>query len=341
MQKARKVKLSPGTQALLDKWRSQGMLDDSTRQIENNKTNKLMNNQLNLGKGYNQWALRDNGKFTPGYPTVSQLPAGFYEIKYEHNIGNHMVLKSVNSDELYELPSEEIGDIIEDIQKFWKNADRYTQYNFVHKRGILLYGDPGAGKSGIIQLCTKHLIEEMNGIVINITDVESIELYDEIISDLRSIEPNRPIIVILEDLDAIAKEERSGTSLILNLLDGVKQIDNIVYIATTNYPEKLEERITNRPSRFDRRYEVKMPNAKVREAYLTNKLTEEDLAGIELADWIKKTDGMSLAHMRELVISVMTMGNTFESTIARLNGLKIKPKIKNGKSSIGLTRAED
>ena len=285
--------------------------------------------------GFNQWAVRDNGKYVPSFPTVTQLPAGFYEVKFDHNMGVHMVLKTVNSDELYELPSTEIVDIIEDIKKFWDNVDRYKQYNFVHKRGILLYGDPGAGKSGIIQLCTKHLINEMNGIVINLSDLEAVEYYDEFISDLRTIEPNRPIIVILEDLDAIAKEDRSSTSLVLNLLDGVKQIDNIVYIATTNYPEKLEERITNRPSRFDRRYEVKMPNDEVRESYLRNKLTDDDLKSIKINDWVKHTKGMSLAHMRELVISVMTMGNTFESTIERLTGLKIKPKIKKQGSEIG------
>ena len=294
-----------------------------------------MSKENSTGTGFSQWAIRDNGKFVPSFPTVTQLPAGFYEVKYDHNMGVHMVLKTVNSDELYELPSTEIGDIIEDIKKFWDNVGRYKQYNFVHKRGILLYGDPGAGKSGIIQLCTKHLINEMNGIVINLTDLEAIEYYDEFISDLRAIEPTRPIIVILEDVDALAKEDRSSTSLVLNLLDGVKQIDNIVYIATTNYPEKLEERITNRPSRFDRRYEVKMPNDEVREAYLKNKLTDDDLKSIKLADWVKHTKGMSLAHMRELVISVMTMGNTFESTIERLTGLKIKPRIKKPGSEIG------
>lgn len=298
-------------------------------------TDTDMSKENSTGTGFSQWAIRDNGKFVPSFPTVTQLPAGFYEVKYDHNMGVHMVLKTVNSDELYELPSTEIGDIIEDIKKFWDNVGRYKQYNFVHKRGILLYGDPGAGKSGIIQLCTKHLINEMNGIVINLTDLEAIEYYDEFISDLRAIEPTRPIIVILEDVDALAKEDRSSTSLVLNLLDGVKQIDNIVYIATTNYPEKLEERITNRPSRFDRRYEVKMPNDEVREAYLRNKLTDDDLKSIKINDWVKHTKGMSLAHMRELVISVMTMGNTFESTIERLTGLKIKPRIKKQGSEIG------
>ena len=289
-----------------------------------------------LEKGYTQWSILGNGKYGPSFPTCVKLPAGFYEIKFDHSIGSPiMVHKPVNSDELYELPSKEITDIIEDISKFWANAKKYKEYNFVHKRGILLYGEPGCGKSGIIQLCTNHLIKNMNGIVINITNSEAIEKYTEFIDSIRLIEPNRPIIVILEDIDSIAGEEKYNTSLILNILDGVKQIDNIVYIATTNYPEKLEERISNRPSRFDRRYEVEMPTAEVREAYLRNKLTKEDIKKVNITEWIEKSEGMSLAHMRELVISVMTLDNTFDETIERLNGFKIKPRIKSKDKKVG------
>lgn len=284
---------------------------------------------------YSQWAIQSGGRYTPAMSTTPQLPSGFYEIGHDGQMGTFMELKKVNTDELYQLPSPELTDIIEDIEKFWNRADRYKEYGFLHKRGILLYGEPGAGKSGIIQLCTKHLIEKMNGIVINLTNGDQIELYSKFISSLRTVEPNRPLIVILEDIDGIAGEGTWSTSMLLNLLDGVKQIDNVVYIATTNYPEKLEERITNRPSRFDRRYEVEAPNAEVREAYIKNKLNKRDLAKINIKDWVKKTEGMSLAHMRELVISVVTMDNSFEDTIARLNGLKVKPKIKSKSKKIG------
>jgi SpoVK/Ycf46/Vps4 family AAA+-type ATPase len=155
---------------------------------------------------------------------------------------------------------------------------------------------------------------------------------------LRQVEPERPLVVIFEDIDAIASEGSWTTSMILNLLDGIKQIQNVVYIATTNHPDKLEDRITNRPSRFDRRYEIELPNDEVRKAYIQNKLSEDDLGGIDMELWVKETEGFSLAHMRELVISVITMDNSFEDTIARLKGMKVKPKIKSKSSSIGFGR---
>ena len=46
----------------------------------------------------------------------------------------------------------------------------------------------------------------------------------------------------------------------LSLLDGENQIGNVVYVATTNYPEKLDKRFTDRPSRFDVVQKISMPN---------------------------------------------------------------------------------
>ena len=294
--------------------------------------------EYNSPTGYNQWAVHPGGKFSPTMPTEKKILPGFYEVGQDNQIGFYLQRKKITIDELYHLPSDELQDMIEDIEKFWDRKEKYKEYNFVHKRGILLYGDPGNGKSGIIQLCTKYLIEEMQGIVINLSNGDQIDWYQHLIGPLREIEPDTPLIVILEDIDGIAGEGHWSTSMLLNLLDGIKQIDNVVYLATTNYPEKLEERITNRPSRFDRRYEVEMPSDKVREAYIKNKLTPEELLSIDLDEWIEKTKGLSLAHMRELVISVCAMGNTFADTMDRLNGLKINPKIKSKNKGVGFNK---
>ena len=285
--------------------------------------------------GYNQWAVHTGGRYTPTMPTVQQVPAGFYELGMDNQIGIFFEKRKVDTDELFELPSDELQDIIQDIENFWERSNKYQEYGFLHKRGILLYGEPGAGKSGIIQLCTKHLIEKMNGVVINLSNGDQVDWYSKTMGSFRSVEPNRPLIVILEDIDGIAGEGNWSTSMLLNILDGIKQIDNVVYIATTNYPEQLEERITNRPSRFDRRYEILMPNAKVRESYFRSKLSLKDLESIDVSEWVKKSDGMSMAHLRELVISVVALGNTFEDTIFRLNGMKVKPRVKGRTKKIG------
>jgi hypothetical protein len=79
---------------------------------------------------------------------------------------------------------------------------------------------------------------------------------------LRAVEPERQVVGILEDVDALI--ERYGESEYLSLLDGEAQVDNVVYVATTNYPERLDARIVDRPSRFDTIRYIGMPSAGAR-----------------------------------------------------------------------------
>jgi AAA+ superfamily predicted ATPase len=280
--------------------------------------------------GHTQWSILANDEFVASYPTVDKLPAGFYELKYNSEARQDVLRKkNILVDELFYLPSNEVLEIVQDIKNFWEAEQKFKDYKLLHKRGILLYGDPGCGKSGIIQLCTSYLVNELNGIVLNIDSGEALEKLEGFLTTIRKIEPKRPIIAILEDIDGIAGDEKHYTSLLLNMLDGLKQTQNIVYISTTNYPEKLEERFTNRPSRFDRRYHIDLPNSEVREAYLRHKISEKDLSSKEIKKWVQETEGMSLAHLKELVVSVIAMGNSFEHSINLLKGLKEKPKTRS------------
>ena len=118
---------------------------------------------------HTRWSVLQNDQFAPSFVSIPHIPSGLYEMKWSSPLQTWVVAKQeLNIDELYELPSPEIESILNDIKIFWKKRETYKEYNFVHKRGILLYGDPGCGKSGIIQLCVKDLIENENGIGINI-----------------------------------------------------------------------------------------------------------------------------------------------------------------------------
>ena len=279
-----------------------------------------------------QWTINGDGSFLPAPETIRSLKQGLYEPHYNNRAGEWGLRRQkINTDELYELPTKEISVILNDLKSFWKKKDTYTEYKLMHKRGILLYGDPGCGKSGILQLCMKHIINDLDGIVINIKDEDTVRGYLDVVPKLRQIEPNRPIVVIIEDIDSIAGESAYITSQLLNMLDGIKQIENVVYIATTNYPEKLEERITNRPSRFDRRYYIAPPSSEVRKAYLERKLGDSSKLS-NLDQWVKDTDGMSMSHLKEIFISVFLLDVAYEDAILHLKEMKKKPKGKIQKS---------
>ena len=65
-----------------------------------------------------------------------------------------------------------------------------------------------------------------------------------------------------------------GDSELLQWLDGSHQINKVINIATTNYPERLDRRIVSRPRRFDRIIKIEAPAARIRETYLAKKLPD-------------------------------------------------------------------
>ena len=148
-----------------------------------------------------------------------------------------------------------------------------------------------------------------------------------VLKALRRIEPTRNLITVYEDIDEIINY--NGESQVLSMLDGEHNIDNILQLATTNYPEKLGARIINRPSRFDRRVYIGMPEAPAREAYLV-KATQDGLEESKLERWTKDTEGLSIAHLRELVAAVYCLDQEYDEVIERLKAMAIQPKGESG-----------
>lgn len=293
-----------------------------------------------------QWITHGSGLYYPEFHVqlTKTIPAGYYGIGFDSNVGKFYVRKiQYTTDNILELPMPEIGKVMKDIKTFWKKREAFKRYGLTYKRGVLLYGPPGCGKTHLIQLIIKELIEVEKGIVFKIENGDDVERYSKFMqSTFKVIEPNRRIVTMIEDIDGLFHSGKATETLLLNILDGMNQMDNIVYVATTNYPEELAERIVNRPSRFDRRYEIKLPNEEVREFYLRNTLKQEDLddkeLGIDINVWVKQTEGLSVAHLRELIVSTVIQGNTFEETIEILKDLDTKtPTSKKfgGKGNIG------
>lgn len=291
---------------------------------------------------YIQWITHGSGIFYPEFhvQVCDQIPTGFYSINYDSNSGKYFVRKAdYTTDNVLELPMPEIKQIIKDILTFWKNENNFKRYGLTYKRGIIMYGPPGCGKSHVIQLIIKYLIEQEKGVVFKIESAHDVERYSNFMhSTFKMIEKTRRIVTIIEDIDGLFHSDKATETLLLNILDGMNHMDNIVYVATTNYPQELQERIINRPSRFDRRYAISLPNEEVRKYYLENTLKEEDLKQIDIDKWVKETEDLSIAHLRELIVSTAIQGNTFEDTIAILKDLnETTPVIKKfgGKGNVG------
>lgn len=242
----------------------------------------------------------------------SALPPGIYSCNVSQTIGYYLTKVKNDTDSLVRFPDSAGDELVEEIRRFRELKDRFTQHGFLHKRGILMWGDPGSGKSVTIQLIMDLLVRQHGGIAVQI-DNPSIAV--GCLQMIRTLEPGRQVVGVMEDLDALVK--RYGEAEYLALLDGESQIDNACYIATTNYPELLDKRFTDRPSRFDTVKYVGMPSADARRVYLQAKAP--GLSEKELDQFVAASEGYSVAHLRELIILTQCFEKTLEQAVERLD----------------------
>ena len=275
-----------------------------------------------------QWALSGNGRFSPVGATVTRLPAGIYETFANPGMWGVELIR-IASDGIHLLPDMATETILEEVQKFWSSEPRYRKHNLLYKRGLILWGPPGGGKTVAIKLLMDELVRR-DGVVLII---DNVSLAIMCLKAIRRIEPNRNLIVVLEDIDEIIYH--NGESSVLSMLDGENNIDNILHLASTNHPEKLGARIINRPSRFDRRVYVGMPSFDARRVYL-EKATNNGLDKEQLAKWVAETDGMSIAHLRELVAAVYCLDQPYDDVVERLKKMSVPEKGEDGFKSKNL-----
>ena len=178
---------------------------------------------------------------------------------------------------------------------FSKDRSFFHAYGIAYKRGILLYGKPGNGKTTLV----KSIASTTRAPVAywQITEYTSSGSIQEVFAAATQM---APMVLVIEDIDSMPESCRS---YFLNTLDGATSKEGIYLIGTTNYPEKIDPALMNRAGRFDRAYEVKQPNEAIRRAYLIRrgmgKLADDEA----VARAAGATEGFTLAQLGELYVS--------------------------------------
>ena len=188
-----------------------------------------------------------------------------------------------------------------DFESLFERHEWFKKMRLPFRRGYLLHGPPGNGKSTAIRamLTSRGL------------SAHTLHLFDSSTDDgdldalFARAEQNRPSVVLLEDLDrAFPKtgETKSKVSLqqLLNCLDGVGTSEGIIVIATANEPTILDPAILRRPGRFDRVVYFGNPNADLRRDYFLR--MQPSLRAEELGEVVVCSDGFSFAFLRETYI---------------------------------------
>ena len=189
----------------------------------------------------------------------------------------------------------------DDFDFFFESEEWFRQAELPHRRGYLLHGPPGNGKSTAVRcmLSSRGLTAYTLRLFHPHTDDADLDdLFDLALK-------NRPAIVLLEDLDrAFPKSGESKTNIslqqLLNTLDGIASGQGIIVVATANEPSLLDPAILRRPGRFDRVVSFPNPNRQLRKSFFLGRRVEMT---VSQADNIARAShGFSFAQLREAYI---------------------------------------
>jgi AAA+ superfamily predicted ATPase len=185
------------------------------------------------------------------------------------------------------------------------SVDLYKKNNVSIKRGILMEGAPGTGKT----LIAKALCNQIDSTFIWVTadDVTFPSDISFIYSMARELSPT---IVLFEDIDYIGKKRANEggsydkiTGELLNQMDGVESNEGIITLASSNYPKALDKALRNRPGRFDIRVRFELPDEDLRRKMFDKFLSKTNATGLKVDSLVKKTAGYTGAYIKELVMS--------------------------------------
>nr|WP_239521773.1 ATP-binding protein [Geodermatophilus sabuli] len=168
------------------------------------------------------------------------------------------------------------------------------------KRGLLLYGPPGVGKTHTV----RYLIGRLPGTTVVQLTGGALHLIAEACSVARTLQP---AMIVVEDVDLIAEDRGMHPGQhpllfqLLNEMDGLAEDADVVFLLTTNRADLLEPALAARPGRVDQAVELTLPDRDARRALfdLYRGGLAIDTSGLD--EVLDRTDGVTASFLKELI----------------------------------------
>ena len=182
------------------------------------------------------------------------------------------------------------------------NKKKMKDYGLDWRRGLLIWGEPGTGKT----LFGRVICNEIDNMTVIWVTPRSIDDESDIVKIFEMARKLAPTMLFMEDLDFFAaSRDAYGPSFVLgellNQLDGLASNEGIFVIGTTNKPGILDKAIGSRPSRFDVKIKFDLPTAVSRENMYKLFLKKNDEI-VNYKNLSKYSDKLTGAHIKESVV---------------------------------------
>ncbi|MBA3492497.1 MAG: ATP-binding protein [Rubrobacteraceae bacterium] len=230
-------------------------------------------------------------RYTEGWESAPELDAEIGRVTWEDVV----------------LPPETLEGIRDSVEGFFAGRDAFASLSFAWRRGILLVGPPGTGKTMVCKAVAAGMPDLPLLYVRDLRERREKEAIESIFERARAL---APCLLVFEDIDGFVNQH--NRSVFLNEVDGFRSNEGLLIIASSNHPGRIDEALLKRPSRFDRVFHIGLPAPAERREYCRRLLSRTSLAGRlspsldceALAGQVAgKTDGFTPAYLKEVFVS--------------------------------------
>ncbi|MDQ3308235.1 MAG: AAA family ATPase [Actinomycetota bacterium] len=198
------------------------------------------------------------------------------------------------------LPAETLAMIRRQVVGVAEHREQLLAARQHLKRGLLLYGPPGVGKTHTVRYLVSRLLDVT---IVELTG-DSLRLISTACSVARTLQP---AMIVVEDVDLIAEDRGMHPGhhpllfQLLNEMDGLAEDADVVFLLTTNRADVLEPALAARPGRVDQAVSLELPDAAARRRLYD--LYRGDLVVDEahLDSVIERTDQVTASFLKELL----------------------------------------
>ena len=224
------------------------------------------------------------------------------------------------------------------LDRFWLLRDRAREHRLPLRRGLLLVGAPGTGKTHFVRHLLTRYPDAPAHLFIAARQGMREDPFGDMLSAVRACDHGA--IVILEDIDRMAESGMVTKEFLLNCLDGFLELPvPLLWVATSNDPTILDRSLLQRPGRFDRTVVFQLPGAEERRKLISRFSTLSLEPGL-LLKAVAASDGLTGAHLREACASAILASLDAEETYGEVLHREIESLRRQHEQARELERGE-